>query len=54
VDYANHTYIGLGMVATVDLAPPDVQLDYQVKHDGTRTSDEYAGFDRFGRPRKHL
>jgi RHS repeat-associated protein len=46
---AIYSYIGLGMVSDVDLGIPDVQLDYQVKHNGARTAGEYAGFDRFGR-----
>ena len=48
-----YQYIGLGMVATVDLGIPDVQLDYQVQHNGERNDGEYAGFDRFGRVIHH-
>lgn len=47
-----YSYVGLSKPVVVDYALPDVQLDYQVEHNGDRTSGLYAGFDRFGRPTK--
>lgn len=44
-----YSYLGLSMPATVDYAVPDIQLDFQPQHNGTRTAGQYAGFDRFGR-----
>lgn len=51
-DFVLYEYIGLSMPAVVDLAWPDVQLDFTAAHNGARTNDQYPGHDRFGRPRK--
>jgi len=48
-----YDHVGLGMVSLVDYAIPDIQLDYQPQHNGTRTAGSYAGFDRFGRVIHH-
>ncbi|MCI0629301.1 MAG: dockerin type I domain-containing protein [Phycisphaerales bacterium] len=52
-----YDFIGSDMVAIVDYATPDVQLDRTAKHNGHRAGDhpgQYPGYDRFGRVVRHM
>jgi hypothetical protein len=48
-DGIGYDYIGMGMVAIVDLASADTQLDRYRTNTGSRTAGHYPGFDKFGR-----
>ncbi|MCC6910301.1 MAG: hypothetical protein IT430_20395 [Phycisphaerales bacterium] len=59
-DLVLYEHLGLGMIAAVDYATADVQLDRTVSHNGkrrtqayqTQNAGVYPGWDRFGRVKK--
>ncbi len=61
-DLVLYEHLGLGMIAAVDYATADVQLDRTVSHNGkrrtqayqTQNAGAYPGWDRFGRVKKQV
>lgn len=55
-DLITYDRIGLGMTALAHMpnAGTGIQLDRTVNHDGSRPTDAYPAFDRFGRVVRHM
>lgn len=53
VAIVEYSYLGLSTPVVVDYAALDVQLDRSLAYDGSRTSGQYPGLDRFARLVRH-